>query len=76
MMKLLYQNDQDTLFKPDFFEPRHSRILDTTFVVAKPTLQFPKGEITLKYNVGTRGNGTDQPRWPNDLSVEVVTESN
>ena len=24
------------------------------------------------YNVGTRSNGVDQPRWPEDLMMEIV----
>ena len=37
-----------------------------------PVLRFPGGEVEPGFQVGTRGNGVDQPRWPEDLMVEVV----
>ena len=73
MLKLLYQHDAQTLFKPEFFEPRVSKMLDTTFIQIKPVAQFPNKEVELGYTVGTRGNGIDAPAWPKDLTVEVVT---
>ncbi|KAH8426492.1 uncharacterized protein LDX57_004227 [Aspergillus melleus] len=76
MLKSLYQHDRDTLFNPAFFEPRLSKNISTTFIGVKPIAQFPGKEVDLKYNVGTRGNGIDQPMWPKDLTVEVVTGSN
>jgi len=74
MMKLLYQHEAKTLFNPSFFEPQRSENLGVTFVRVKPVAQFPGKEVELKYNVGTRPNGVDQPVWPKDLKVEVVTE--
>lgn len=76
MLRLLHQQDADTLFKPEFFEVRESKNIGQTFVVVKPVAQFKDGAVELKYNVGTRTNGVDQPVWPKDLSVEVVTGSN
>lgn len=38
----------------------------------KPILQFPPDTVSLRYNVGTRGNGFDEARWPADLLIEVV----
>jgi hypothetical protein len=72
MLKLIKENYNDTVFKPDFFEQRVAKNLDTTFVGVKPIAQFPNREVELGYQVGTRGNGVDQPYWPKDLSVEVV----
>jgi crotonobetainyl-CoA:carnitine CoA-transferase CaiB-like acyl-CoA transferase len=61
------------LFDLDFFEIRVSKALGGLRMrVPKPVLQFPPGTVELGYNVGTRGNGVDQPRWPTDLSTEVV----
>lgn len=74
MLKLLHQHDKDVLFNPSFFEQRPSGNLGLTFVVPKPVVQFPDGTVEPKYQVGTRGNGVDQPFWPRDLKVEVVTE--
>jgi hypothetical protein len=63
-----------TLINPDFFEERISRALgNLKFRVVKPILQFPVDTVELCYNVGTRGNGTDAARWPEDLQTEIVT---
>lgn len=60
------------LFKPDYFELRKSAILGVTIKTVKPVLKFEGDQIRLGYNVGTRGNGTDAPKWPLDLRVETV----
>ncbi|KIV99006.1 hypothetical protein, variant [Verruconis gallopava] len=75
-LKMLREYDAETMFKPSFFEQRESKNLCATFVGVKPIAQFPNKEIELGYHVGTRGNGIDQPRWPKDLSVEVVKSEN
>jgi len=38
----------------------------------KPILNIKAGKVKLGYNVGTRGNGVDQPRWPEDLMTEIM----
>ncbi|OTB05174.1 hypothetical protein M426DRAFT_261210 [Hypoxylon sp. CI-4A] len=75
MLKILYQHDAETLFNPVFFEERSAENLGVTFVQVKPVAQS-NGSVELRYNVGTRGNGTDQPVWPKDLTVQVVGDSN
>ncbi|KAI0866503.1 CoA-transferase family III domain-containing protein [Xylaria cubensis] len=75
MMKLLAQHDSETLFKPSFFQMMEAKHLATTFIRPKPVANFSSG-LELKYHVGTRGNGVDQPVWPKDLTVEVVTGDN
>lgn len=60
------------LFNLDFFEVRESKALGLKIRVPKPVLQFPPGTVEPGYNVGTRGNGVDQPRWPDDLTTEIV----
>ncbi|GKT71317.1 alpha methylacyl-CoA racemase [Colletotrichum tofieldiae] len=72
MSKLLQEHDSKTLFQPQFFEMRTSKAVDGTFWVVKPVLQFHNNAVEMKYNVGTRGNGVDEPIWPTDLTVEVV----
>ncbi|KAJ8121668.1 hypothetical protein O1611_g10038 [Lasiodiplodia mahajangana] len=72
MMKILVQYDSETLLNPDFFQAMEAKNLGTTFIRPKPIAQFESG-VELGYHVGTRGNGIDQPVWPKDLSVEVVT---
>ncbi|KAF6823405.1 putative alpha methylacyl-CoA racemase [Colletotrichum plurivorum] len=70
--KLLYSHDVATLFQTHFFEPRTSAAVSGTFLVVKPIAQYKDQAVKLDYNVGTRGNGVDQPVWPADLSVEMV----
>lgn len=71
MLGMLHKYDAKTLFKPEFFERRKSKALGLEFVGVKPVAQF-KDNVQLRFDVGTRGNGVDQARWPEDLSVEVV----
>ena len=72
MLKTLHERDAGVLFRPEFFEARTARSLGTTFVVPRPVLQFPKGDVQPGFTVGTRRNGTDEAFWPEDLGVEVV----
>lgn len=70
---MLKENSGNIVYNPDFFEQRETKaIKDCPKIRAvKPIINYD-GEVKLGYNVGTRGNGRDQPRWPNDLTVEVV----
>ena len=72
MMGMMVVNSGKTAFQEDFFEERWSGALGTQVRTLKPVLRFVGGEVELGYNVGTRGNGVDVPRWPEDLMVEVV----
>lgn len=64
---------QGTLLNPEFFEIRTSAALEgLTFRVPKPVLRFPQNTVKLGYNVGTRGNGVDEARWPDDLMTGVI----
>ena len=71
-MEMLKSNSASTLFDPDFFENRHSGAIGKEINCVKPIIRYPGGEVELKYNVGTRGNGVDQARWPEDLMTEIV----
>lgn len=71
MFELLHEYDSETLFNPKFFERRESGAVGHTFLQVKPVASF-EDDVELKYNVGTRGNGVDAPKWPEDLSVEIV----
>ncbi|KAF3911733.1 hypothetical protein AA313_de0205210 [Arthrobotrys entomopaga] len=73
---LLLQIDKEILFKPEFFEARRAENLGETFIFVKPIAQFGDNALELKFHVGTRGNGTDKPVWPKDLTVQVVTREN
>ncbi|KAF2017611.1 CoA-transferase family III [Aaosphaeria arxii CBS 175.79] len=72
LLKMLKDNSNDILFNPDFFERKRSGAIGTDIVGLKPVIRFPEGKVRLAYNVGARGNGTDQARWPQDLMTEVV----
>lgn len=62
-----------TLLRPEFFETRTSQALNgLTIRTPKPVLRFPPGTVELGYNVGTRGNGSDEAFWPTDLLTEIV----
>jgi hypothetical protein len=71
-MGMLYTKSRDVLFVDDFFEVKKSPNRGVDIRLVKPVLKFPRGEVSLGYNVGTRTNGVDQPRWPEDLMTEVV----
>ncbi|KAG4272722.1 hypothetical protein FPRO04_10238 [Fusarium proliferatum] len=63
-----------TLLNPRFFEMRESAALGgLVFRTPKAVLRFPPGTVKLGYNVGTRGNGVDESRWPSDLGTEIVS---
>ncbi|KAL6817577.1 putative L-carnitine dehydratase [Trichoderma camerunense] len=63
------------ILRPEFFEDRRSPSVlgDKVFRAVKGVADWG-GVVDLRYNVGTRGNGTDAARWPEDLMQEVVTE--
>jgi hypothetical protein len=60
------------LLQPSFFEERESKALGVKISTIKPIIKYQDGQVELKYNVGCRGNGKDKPRWPEDLTTEVV----
>ncbi|KAH9821974.1 CoA-transferase family III [Teratosphaeria destructans] len=72
MLDLIAKHDSDVIFNPAFFEQRRSKAVGHTFVQVKPIAQFAD-DVELAYNVGTRTNGVDQPRWPADLKTEIIT---
>ncbi|KAJ9602060.1 hypothetical protein H2200_013420 [Cladophialophora chaetospira] len=63
---------QGKLYQPAFFEDRESKAIGATVRTIKPIIKFDGDQVQLKYNVGTRGNGKDAARWPDDLMTEVV----
>jgi hypothetical protein len=71
-MQMLKVNAGDVVLHPDFFERRYSGAICKDLLCPKPIIQYPGGKVVLKYNIGTRGNGVDQPRWPEDLMTEII----
>lgn len=73
-MDMIKKNSQDIVFNPDFFEERETKAIKNCPKIraVKPIISYTHSKIKLGYNVGTRGNGQDQPRWPDDLMVDIV----
>jgi hypothetical protein len=72
VMQLLRKNSAAALFKPQFFTQYRPTFLGKNMRIVAPVLQYPNGEVKPGFQIGTRTNGVDQPKWPDDLSVEVV----
>ncbi|KIV89029.1 hypothetical protein PV10_08647 [Exophiala mesophila] len=68
-----YIAKNSNLLDPKFFEDRESKAIDSIVKTVKPIVQYKNDQVVLKYNVGTRGNGKDAAKWPEDLMTEVVT---
>ncbi|KAH9478543.1 Acetyl-coenzyme A transferase nodX [Psilocybe cubensis] len=68
----MLQEHKAAVMNPDFFETRENRALGVPVKTVKPILTFPEGMVKPGYNIGSRGNGVDQPIWPEDLAEEVV----
>ncbi|KAI5803781.1 CAIB/BAIF family enzyme [Geopyxis carbonaria] len=64
------------LFRPDFFEVRETPAAGTKVRCVKPVCRWVGGEVETGFTVGARGNGVDEPRWPEDLGVQVVGVDN
>lgn len=63
-----------SLFNPSFFDTRQAANLGCSIRTVKPVLQFPAGLVQPGFQVGTRGNAVDAPRWPRDLLAETVKD--
>jgi hypothetical protein len=65
--------NEQGLFQKEFLEVRESGVLGGLRMRSvRPVLQFPDGTVRPGFNVGTRGNGVDCARWPEDLMTEKV----
>jgi crotonobetainyl-CoA:carnitine CoA-transferase CaiB-like acyl-CoA transferase len=60
------------LFSEEFFEVREAKAVGTKVRTVKPILQWKSGVVKPGFQVSARRNGIDQPRWPEDLMVELV----
>lgn len=61
------------LWSPEFWEDREVMNYAKPLRCPKPVVKYPDGKIKLGYNISTRTNGVDKPRWPEDLMTPVVT---
>ncbi|KAF2476074.1 CoA-transferase family III [Lindgomyces ingoldianus] len=73
-LKMLQDNSGHVIFNPAFFEKVRSGAIGKDILRPMPVIQFPEGLVQLRFNVGTRSNGTDLPKWPENLMTEVVSE--
>ena len=72
----LRNNSIDLFTNPAYYTIKHNNVLNADFRIVKDCIQWPTGSVDFDYCIATRPNGVDQPRWPNDLTVEVVTATN
>ena len=75
-LQMLAKTSREIVLRPEFFDIVEAKTIGKKIRKVKPIAQFPGGTVELGYTVGTRTNGVDQPRWPIDLTVEVVTTNN
>lgn len=69
---MIGDNSGDIVFNPAFFEEREAKAIGAKIRAVKPIVDYG-GQVKPGYNVGTRGNGKDAPKWPSDLMEEVVS---
>jgi crotonobetainyl-CoA:carnitine CoA-transferase CaiB-like acyl-CoA transferase len=60
------------LFHEDFFEIRDVRAVGAQIRTVKPILRWTDGLVQPGFQVGTRRNGIDTHKWPDDLLTELV----
>jgi hypothetical protein len=75
-MSSLRKNHIDLFTNSAYYTIKHNNVLNKDFRIVKDCIQWPQGSVDFDYHIATRGNGVDQPRWPKDLSVEIVTTTN
>lgn len=60
------------LWNPNFFERRPLLDPSIELLTLKPVVQFDDLSVKPGFSISARGNGTDAPYWPNDLSVQLI----
>lgn len=73
VLQILQETSAATLFRPEFFTQYHVKTIKRDMRIVAPVLQFPNGEVKLGFDISTRTNGVDKPRWPSDLTVDIVS---
>lgn len=69
---MLTANSGDKLFRPEYFAINKLPYLGVNVKTVAPILRFPNEEVHPGFDVPTRTNGVDMPRWPDNLTVEFV----
>jgi hypothetical protein len=74
--KMLSENPHSSkaLLQPEFWELRKNEALGKGVIVraVRPALTFPDGLVKPGFQVGTRPNGRDKARWPEDLETVII----
>lgn len=70
-VKMLMENNAP-FFSPYFFEVRENKAIGVPVGAVEAIFIFPQELVKPGFNVGSRGNGVDKPRWPEDLLTEII----
>lgn len=65
----------DRLFRPEFFEDRDAEVAlgkGKKIRAMAPVIKFSSDTVKPGYHIGTRPNGVDAARWPENLSTQLV----
>ncbi|KAJ7481619.1 alpha-methylacyl-CoA racemase [Mycena latifolia] len=78
-VQLLIKNAPGRIIRPNWLEDRQSDAIGARVRTIKPVAEWDANSdgsrgVQPGFNVGTRGNGVDVARWPEDLLQEVVAE--
>ncbi|WEW55601.1 hypothetical protein PRK78_001032 [Emydomyces testavorans] len=71
---VMLRDNSPTLFDPKYFESRPCPNLGISIRTVKPVVRFD-GIVKLGFDVGTRGNGVDEPRWPTEDIQPIATKT-
>ncbi|KAF8151903.1 CoA-transferase family III domain-containing protein [Pholiota molesta] len=70
-VQLLMQNNAPS-FNPIFLETRDNKAIGVPVGAVQPIFIFAQQLVKPRFNIGSRGNGADKPRWPEDLLTEII----
>ncbi|KXN81823.1 Succinate--hydroxymethylglutarate CoA-transferase [Leucoagaricus sp. SymC.cos] len=70
-LKVFYEK-KTPVFYENYLEIRKNGALGVNIKTIRPILNFVEGVVEPGYNVGSRPNGTDVPKWPVNLLTEVI----
>ncbi|KAJ7187607.1 CoA-transferase family III domain-containing protein [Mycena pura] len=76
-IQLLMKNAPGRIVRPNWLEDRQSDAIGARVRTVKPIAEWEDNTdgsrgVQPGFNVGTRGNGVDAPRWPDNLLEEVI----
>ncbi|KAJ7176608.1 alpha-methylacyl-CoA racemase [Mycena filopes] len=76
-LQLLMKNAPGRIIRPNWLEDRQSNAIGAKVRTVKPIAEWQANDdgsagVSPGFNVGTRGNGVDEARWPENLLEEIV----